>query len=127
MPSRKDKCPSCGSRKDVRSRECIQCSLKNNPRRLGTGAHGPRRYVTVAGYIEIVKVGERKLEHRDAMELNISRPLRSDEHVHHLNHDRSDNRIENLIIISASDHARLHISGRAHAMSRKGHAARWGK
>ena len=30
-------------------------------------------------------------------------------HVHHLNHDKTDNRLENLVVVKASDHNREHI------------------
>lgn len=41
------------------------------------------------------------------MELQIGRLLRSDEHVHHRNGQRWDNRPENLEVLTASEHARL--------------------
>jgi len=34
--------------------------------------------------------------------------LRRDQHVHHINHDYTDNRIENLSIMSASEHSKHH-------------------
>jgi hypothetical protein len=41
------------------------------------------------------------------MEEMLGRRLRSDEHVHHRNGKRWDNRPENLEVMDARDHARL--------------------
>ena len=46
-------------------------------------------------------------EHRVVAEEMVGRRLRSDEHVHHRNGKRWDNRPENLEVMNARDHARL--------------------
>jgi hypothetical protein len=45
---------------------------------------------------------------REVMEINLGRKLSPNEHVHHINGDKTDDRIENLIIISRSEHKSLH-------------------
>ena len=46
--------------------------------------------------------------HRWLMENHIGRKLETFEHVHHLNGDKRDNRIENLEVLNIRDHMRLH-------------------
>ena len=49
-------------------------------------------------------------EHRLVVEKHIGRYLKPDEKVHHINGNRTDNRIENLIIMTHKDHLRLHAN-----------------
>jgi hypothetical protein len=52
--------------------------------------------------------GRKMLEHRWVMEQVLGRPLRSDEQVHHKNHDRLDNRPENLEVVTSAEHGARH-------------------
>lgn len=47
-------------------------------------------------------------EHRLLMEREIGRYLTNNEIVHHINEDRKDNRLENLQLMTVSEHNRLH-------------------
>lgn len=48
------------------------------------------------------------LEHRLVVEKNIGRYLKPDEMIHHINEIRHDNRINNLKIVSRSEHSKIH-------------------
>lgn len=48
------------------------------------------------------------LEHILVAEEKIGRPIRRNEHVHHVNFRRGDNRPENLVVLTPSQHIRVH-------------------
>jgi hypothetical protein len=59
-------------------------------------------------YKRCMKEGKFVYEHRWIMEQKIGRKLKRNEHVHHINGNPKDNRIENLEILSNADHAKIH-------------------
>lgn len=57
------------------------------------------------------------LQHRYVIEQHLGRKLEKNEHVHHLNGDRLDNRIENLVLMDRTEHGLIHANQRWHGAS----------
>jgi endogenous inhibitor of DNA gyrase (YacG/DUF329 family) len=94
------------------SRRCTSIANPENtkkardvsPLMARAGKCAPRIY----NYITIN--GERIREHRHIMQCYLGRKLETWEHVHHINGNGLDNRIENLQVLSNSEHQKLELS-----------------
>ena len=57
---------------------------------------------------EVETQGHKLFEHRKVMEKFLGRKLLSSELIHHINHNKLDNRINNLQIVTRSEHPKIH-------------------
>lgn len=108
---------------------CWDCHKKNLALTNSTGSLG--RYKNSTGYIvrslssfpqdkttqdllkQMVRSNGKKnsneiLEHRAILALHMNQVFSKDEVVHHINGDKTDNRIENLELLKRSDHSKEH-------------------
>lgn len=66
------------------------------------------RSINSGGYITILLDGRHRLEHRYLMAKHLGRKLKLYEIVHHTNHNKLDNRIENLQLTTHPKHTSHH-------------------
>lgn len=64
-----------------------------------------------AGYIIIQRVSEIFFEHRIIMQLYLNRILSDEEIVHHIDRNKSNNKIRNLRVMDKREHLSMHHAG----------------
>ena len=83
------------------SKKCRYAYYKKNPESVPNFKGG---HIDSAGYRRIR--GQR--EHRLVMEEHLGRKLAESEHVHHIDGNKSNNSLINLVIIPNSEHMKIH-------------------
>lgn len=73
---------------------------------------GTRRIHHINGKLEywqikVIETGRWVYEHRHVMEKHLGRKLSRKEHVHHIDGDSLNNALENLIVLSHSEHSKI--------------------
>lgn len=92
--------------------ECCYMHYKRWWRNKSFDISWGKRSLSNSGYYRITVKGIRTFEHRFIMENYIGRKLTSKEIIHHINGIKTDNRIDNLMVISQSEHVKKYDAGR---------------
>lgn len=110
----------CRPKKQVYFFCCQPCARKHISRRLkgeshpswkgGTKISNGYRWIHAPNHPHADS--NRVLEHRLVIEKHLGRYLRPEEHVHHINENRLDNRLENLQIMTHEEHISHHHKGK---------------
>lgn len=120
-------CPKCGGPKDFNAAACRGCAPHARPLAGRRGPEHPAwrggRAIDQDGYVRLYLPDyeyRRKtpyvFEHVVVMERHLERRLAPDETVHHIDHDRQNNALDNLEVklrgAHSSHHRKLDIAGR---------------
>jgi hypothetical protein len=102
-------CANCGvefkDRKGGKKKYCSQKCYWNMVSKLHKTV-----FATTGKYKQLLISGKKIDEHRYIMQNHIGRKLKREEIVHHKNGNRSDNRLQNLELLSQAEHIKKHFN-----------------
>lgn len=128
-------CPICATRfyasgwqlRDVERNQGTYCSRPCQYK--GIRSREPKvggKCIMNTGYVSVyMGKGKRQLEHRLVMEKILGRSLGRREEVHHINGNRTDNRPDNLKIVSPTEHQQMHGFGEKQRARRPILSCKW--
>lgn len=119
MATKRRVCPGCGGKKGFYAEACWKCHVHPKPLLGKTGPTHPAwrggKSVDRDGYIRLYLPSHRwprangyVLEHVAVMENTIGRKLHNNEVVHHIDGNRQNNAISNLLLMERGVHSSLH-------------------
>lgn len=112
-------CPDCGTTVSETGRRCMRCNWARRRTTEGSVTKGGYRLVYRPGHPLARAHNGMVLEHRLAA-WDAGLLIDPSDHVHHINGNKLDNRLENLEVLPASEHHRHHIHQAGHIVNQFG-------